>query len=322
MSQLDGAGTPENLALPLKVYWQPGCSSCLKTKEFLLDHGMDFHSVNVLEDDAGFAELQPGRAVGAGGRAQPGWANGAVFRDVAQVAGFAYGAPKMLAPAAMTGKVLMILDAAARIAQIPDDRLDEVLPGRPRSYRQLVYHVFDIPKVFLDRVEHDAPYTYEALIDLPPEMATKDDLMAYGQATRARFAAWWEGAGAGTDFSQPGKVYYGDVTLHEVLERTGWHSGQHTRQIILMLREKLGIEPDGPLVDGDFDGLPMPKNVWDNGAPSMRRLTPPAPKPGTPPKPVERPALRRPARRRRSSAGQRLGHRQQRAIAAQRADQR
>ncbi|MED5337707.1 MAG: glutaredoxin domain-containing protein, partial [Pseudomonadota bacterium] len=56
MSQLDGAGTPENLALPLKVYWQPGCSSCLKTKEFLLDHGMDFHSVNVLEDDAGFAE--------------------------------------------------------------------------------------------------------------------------------------------------------------------------------------------------------------------------------------------------------------------------
>ena len=31
-----------------------------------------------------------------------------------------------------------------------------------------------------------------------------------------------------------------------------------------MLREKLGIEPDGPLVDGDFDGLPMPKNVWDN----------------------------------------------------------
>ena len=46
--------------------------------------------------------------------------------------------------------------------------------------------------------------------------------------------------------------------------RGGWHSGQHTRQIILMLREKLGIKPDGPLVDSDFDGLPMPKNVWDN----------------------------------------------------------
>ena len=26
------------------------------------------------------------------------------------------------------------------------------------------------------------------------------------------------------DFDQPGNVYYGDVNLHEVLERTGWHS--------------------------------------------------------------------------------------------------
>ena len=58
MSNLENAGTPENLALPLKVYWQPGCSSCLKTKEFLLDHGIPFESVNVLEDDEAFTELQ------------------------------------------------------------------------------------------------------------------------------------------------------------------------------------------------------------------------------------------------------------------------
>ena len=37
--------------LPLKVYWQPGCSSCLKTKEFLIANGHDFVSVNVLEDE-------------------------------------------------------------------------------------------------------------------------------------------------------------------------------------------------------------------------------------------------------------------------------
>ena len=34
MSSLNDAGTPENMAQPVKVYWQPGCSSCLKTKEF------------------------------------------------------------------------------------------------------------------------------------------------------------------------------------------------------------------------------------------------------------------------------------------------
>ena len=43
---------------PLKVYWQPGCSSCLKTKEFLFDNGMKFDSINVLEDDRGFKELE------------------------------------------------------------------------------------------------------------------------------------------------------------------------------------------------------------------------------------------------------------------------
>ena len=267
MSQLANAGTPENLALPLKVYWQPGCSSCLKTKEFLLDHGIAFRSVNVLEDEDGFKELQalgirlvPIVARGAV------WANGAVFRDVAKVAGFEYGGYKMLSPEELKDKVLMILDGAGRyLRQIPEEKLDVVLPGRPRSYRQLVYHVFDIPKVFLDRVEHDAPYTYEALKSiLPEDMTTKDALLQYGRENRERFAAWWDREGASTDFNQPGKVYYGEVSLHEVLERTGWHSGQHTRQIILMLNEKLGIAPDDPLVDADFAGLPVPKNIWDN----------------------------------------------------------
>ena len=267
MSQLEGAGTTENLALPLKVYWQPGCSSCLKTKEFLLDHGVPFQSVNVLDDDEGFKELEAlgVRLVPIVARG-PVWANGAVFRDVAQVAGFTYGGHKMLTPEELKNKVLMILDAAARyLGQIPDDKLDVVLPGRPRSYRQLVYHVFDIPKVFLDRVEHDAPYTYEALISVLPEsMKTKQDLLDYGQGNRDRFAAWWDRDGNSTDFKQPGKVYYGEVSLHEVLERTGWHSGQHTRQIMLMLREKLGIEPDQPISDAELAGLPLPKNVWDN----------------------------------------------------------
>ena len=252
---------------PLKVYWQPGCSSCLKTKEFLMEHGVPFQSVNVIEDENGFKELEAlgVRLVPIVARGER-WANGAVFRDVAEVAGFDYTGHAMLAPEVIKDKVLMTLAAAGRyLEQIPDDTLDDLLPGRPRSYRQLVYHVFNIPEVFLDRVEHDAPYTYEALKSiLPSDMVGKQDLADYGEAVAARFAAWWQREGAATDFKQPGKVYYGEVSLHEVLERTGWHSGQHTRQIILMLRDKLGIEPNAPLSDDDFAGLPLPKNVWDN----------------------------------------------------------
>ena len=42
---------------PLKVYWQPGCTGCLRMKEFLTRHNVEFISVNVLEDREGLEEL-------------------------------------------------------------------------------------------------------------------------------------------------------------------------------------------------------------------------------------------------------------------------
>ncbi|MDA1090054.1 MAG: glutaredoxin domain-containing protein [Proteobacteria bacterium] len=263
---MNEAAAQDHSDIPLKVYWQPGCSSCLKTKEFLIANGVAFDSVNVLEDENGFKELAalglklvPIVARGTD------WANGAVFRDVARVAGFQWTGHKMLAPEAMIARINAILEGAHRFAsQIPEQVLDTILPGRPRSYRQLAYHVFNIPDVFLDHVENDAPYTYEALLSiLPDEMATKQDLLDYGTAVQKRLKAWWRSAGRDTDFERDGNVYYGEVSLHEVLERTGWHSGQHTRQLMLTL-EKLKIAPDTPLTDADFAGLPMPSQVWDN----------------------------------------------------------
>lgn len=252
---------------PLKAYWQPGCSSCLKMKEFLLEHGMEFESINVIEDPQGLKDLEQlgVRHIPIVSRGSD-WANGAVFRDVARVAGFEWAGHTMLEPEALVEKVNMNLSATQRfLRQIPEDQLDTLLPGRPRTYRQLCYHVFNIPDVFLNRVEHDAPYTYEALLSvLPDGMASKADLLTYGTEVQERLNAWWQDSGCTTDFSQPGKVYYGDVSLHEVLERTGWHTGQHTRQIQLVLKEKLGIDPDGPLSDADFEGLPLPSQVWDN----------------------------------------------------------
>lgn len=251
----------------VKVYWQPGCSSCLKTKEFLKDNGVEFKSVNVLEDKSGFEDLQRFGVklvpvVAKGDQ----WANGAVFRDVAKVVGFDYSSHKMLEPQVMADKIKSINYFAREfLDQIPEDKLDTLLPGRPRSYRQLVYHVFNIPDVFLDRVEHDKPYTYEALLSiLPKEMKTKSDLMDYGNRVYERFDKWWKRDGDKVDFDQPGNVYYGEVNLHEVLERTGWHSGQHVRQINLLLKEKLSIDPKQTLDETIFEGLPMPKNIWDN----------------------------------------------------------
>ena len=77
---------------PLKAYWQPGCSSCLRMKEFLQRHGVAFESINVLADKDAFADLAR-----LGIRSVPiirrgdDWANGQVLRDVARIAGIHWG---------------------------------------------------------------------------------------------------------------------------------------------------------------------------------------------------------------------------------------
>ena len=75
-----------------------------------------------------------------------------------------------------------------------------------------------------------------------------------------------EGPGQSTDFARKASVYYGDVTLHEFLERTTWHSGQHVRQLLMVL-DMLGIEPTGRPAATVFAGLPMPDKVWDDERP-------------------------------------------------------
>jgi hypothetical protein len=97
----------------------------------------------------------------------------------------------------------------------------------------------------------------------PPQMDTKAKILAYGQDMLERFRTWWAGPGRTTDFLRKARVYYGEVTLHEYLERTTWHSGQHVRQLIMVLG-LLGIVPEEPPTNETFAGLPMPDKVWDD----------------------------------------------------------
>ena len=78
----------------VKAYWQPGCTSCLRMKEFLTKHRVAFVSINVLEDKSAFAELEALgiRSVPIVRRGEE-WANGQVLRDVARVAGINWGEP-------------------------------------------------------------------------------------------------------------------------------------------------------------------------------------------------------------------------------------
>jgi hypothetical protein len=63
--------------------------------------------------------------------------------------------------------------------------------------------------------------------------------------------------------TRPVQSFFGETTLHAVLERSAWHAAQHARQLAMLLG-RLGIEPVGALSAADLDGLPLPAEVWDS----------------------------------------------------------
>ena len=99
---------------------------------------------------------------------------------------------------------------------------------------------------------------------VPPHLRTTADLVAYGGQVQQQLRHWWAGF-ADKSCTQEIDSYYGKQPLHNVLERHTWHPAQHVRQVMMLLREH-GIEPDGPLLDADLVGLPMPQKVWDDEA--------------------------------------------------------
>jgi glutaredoxin len=248
----------------INVYWQPGCTSCLRTKEFLTKNGVPFISRNVLADDTAFDEL-----AALGLRSVPivtrngEWVDGQVLKDVARIAGIHLVEQKMFPPEELQRRLLAVLDGTIRFTrQLPEDSLGTMQPNRPRSYRDLVYHIVNIDEAFL---EHEAgiPLVAKAYDRVPGhDMQTKEQLVAYAADIRGKMVELFAKM-KDRDWNAPAQVYYGKQSLHDYLERTTWHSGQHSRQLMWALNG-LGIQPEHPLGKETFGGLPMPEQVWEN----------------------------------------------------------
>jgi hypothetical protein len=148
------------------------------------------------------------------------------------------------------------------ISQIPDDKFEDKLRNRDRTYRVLCHHVFRIPEAFVEAMSSGSGIRHESLTQPPPDdMKTPAQVVAYGEQVRQKFASWWQ---ALPDHSGTKIVptYYGPSPMHEVMERATWHSGQHVRQLMMLL-ETIGIEPNQRMTAADYEGLPMPEKVWD-----------------------------------------------------------
>lgn len=245
------------------VYWQPGCTSCLRTKEFLTSNGIDYESVNVRENDSAMETL-----AGLGVHSIPVVTKGKDFvfaQDIDVLAAFV-GVEldrEMLAPELLVKRIDLILAAAQRyLAQLPANELDTKLPGRNRTYLDLGYHVFMIPVAFLDAIK-GGELSFEHFERKPPEdIVSADHVIAFGHKVRNDMKAWWCSA-AQDRIPNVVNTYYGQHTTHSVLERTTWHAAQHTRQLMALVINQ-NLSPDGSLGKEELEGLPLPDDIYDN----------------------------------------------------------
>jgi glutaredoxin/uncharacterized damage-inducible protein DinB len=248
----------------LKVYWRPGCSSCVRIKEFLTGLGIEYESVNVSATPEAMEDLRE-----LGVRTVPVVRLGDRYvfaQELADVSRFLGRNVQFrrLAPSELIEKWLNVLEAAQRhVAQMPPGRLAErATPGRDRSIRDLAYHIYQVPDAFLQALEdgvEDLTSVYNA--PPPPGVKASEDIRAYGASVTARVRRWWA-AVPDKSCRNDIKTYYGPQPLHHLLERCTWHSAQHARQIIAVL-ERFGIEANGPLTARDYAGLPMPEGLWE-----------------------------------------------------------
>jgi len=246
----------------LRVYWQPGCTSCLQAKEFLARHGVAFESVNVRADPGAEAEL-----AALGVRTVPVIARGRDYvlgQDLDELARFVgVGLERVrLSPDELVGRLHVLLALTqSLLGAIPPARLGTRLPQRERTWLDLGFHVFMVVQGLLQAAQ-GGELGYEVYERrAPASWLDASAAIELGRATQRGLELWWREAGVGPR----GEVhtYFGEQPVDAVLERTAWHVAQHVRQLEYLVHEVAGVAGAPRIPAHALDGLPLPVAVWD-----------------------------------------------------------
>jgi hypothetical protein len=183
--------------------------------------------------------------------------------EVARFVGIEPSGPGRLAPAVLIDRWMLVIATIQRhMRQMPAAKLaDFPTPGRDQNTAGLGYHAIRIGDAFLRAVNDGVQdWVQVSMEPPPPELRTGDAIARYGDEVAARLKLWWAGW---KDPACSGSVVIreGEQPLHWFLERSVWHSAQHTRQLASLLT-RYGVAPDRPLSRAELDGLPMPEGVW------------------------------------------------------------
>ncbi len=245
----------------IELYWMPGCSACLRAKEFLEASGLSYRAVNVDENTEILERLRQEDiqipAVCVGDKC----VNAVHLGTIAEFLGIDYTAPEMLTPATLAERYRLINRALQRyVDQMTPETYVLTLPNRSRSALELAAHAATLMRYFVTKYYDDsAAVDFESVM---PAYADADDVIRAARQTLEMFDRWWERDGYDDPLDGILSTYWGHRTMHEALEREVWHTAQHTRQIIYVL-ETAGITADRPFTAAELAGLPLPERVHE-----------------------------------------------------------
>lgn len=249
------------------LFTRNGCSWCQKAKEFLSEKGVDFINVDVEKDAAGRE-----RMLQLGARLVPALAKGdkiiaaKILQTVAEFVGVKGPGYAPLPPQQLFDKWRTVLRAAQRfVRQVPQDRLlQNARPNRNKSLRLVTYQIFCIGEGYLECIVNGDNDLATLVAKTPADgtCITGAEIAHYGDGVIANLEQWWAGFPAASFQKKMEVIGLGTVSIHQILERSTWHSAHHTRQLADVLQSE-GIEPDGKLTKEDLAGLPLPQRLWD-----------------------------------------------------------
>ena len=247
----------------ITVYWTTGCSSCVRVKEFLTGKGVPYESVNVATNPSAMKYLASLgiRSIPVVVRDQE-YTFAQSLDDVARFVGIDYAAT-YLAPEVLVERWKTIMEIATEtISKIPADMLEKMpAPPRTRTVRDVAYHIFQVPDAFLQVViDGLEDWTVVANIDAPPTIDLAG-ILAYAEDKKKRVAQWWDTL-EDRSCTRPLKMFYGVHSMHSFLERSVWHTAQHTRQLLWWSQQN-GIAVERQLTKEILQGLPMPEGLWE-----------------------------------------------------------
>ena len=189
-----------------------------------------------------------------------------ILETVAQFVGVKGPGHVPLPPEELFNKWRTVLRAAQRyVRQVPQDRLHQsAQPNRKKPLQLVAYQIFCIGEGYLECVINGDPDLAALVAKKPADgtCITGAEIARYGDEVIANLERWWTGFPAASFQKKMEVIGLGDVSIHQVLERSTWHSAHHTRQLADVLDQQ-GIQPDVRLTAENLAGLPLPQRLWD-----------------------------------------------------------